>query len=208
MLGAMIGVKRSNKLGEIYSDEYQQLYRDIRIGLQFESEPKKVTFFTNHRSLKEAKTKPFKTELLENPSYTIYVLTNNDDIRQKLTNAIQKHEFVYSPYFGHAYCQAEVSDFKQHDAKEVDPEEEKTRCVILDESDTYDINFELKLEGITDGTVIIERHIHHFLNNEKFDGRVLKHWIPTMNSEFEIERCSSSKLSKFYKIKDHVICTY
>ncbi len=207
MLGAMIGIKRSNNLGEIYSEEYQQFFKNIKIGLQFESEPKKVMFFTNHRSLKEAKTKPFKKELLENPVYTVYVWTN-DDLRQKLSNALQKHEFVYSPYFGHAYCQTEVSNFKQHDTQEVDPIDQKTKCVILDETETYDRDFKLKLEKITDGSVIIERHIHHFFKNGTLDGRVLKHWIPTMNSEFEIIKYSSSNLSKFYKMGNYVVCAY
>ena len=209
ILGSMIGIKRSNILDQIYSEQYQKFFRAIKIGLQFESAPKKVTFFTNHRSLKKPKTKPFKTELLENPTYTVYVWTD-DDLYEKLSNAIKKHEFVYSPYFGHAYCPAQVSDFKQVDAKEVDDlDKQKTKCVILDESETYDPKFKLKLESITaESSLIIERHIHHYFKNKKFDGRVLKHWIPTMNSEFEIIRYSSSGLSKFYKINNHVVCAY
>ena len=208
ILGAMIGIKRSNNLGDIYSEEYREFFKNTVIGMQFESDPKKVTFFTNHRSLKQAKTKPFKTEVVENPRYTIYV--NTDDYHsQKLSDAIQKNEFVYSPYFGHAYCPASVFDAKQINAQEIDSTGENTQCVILDESETYNPNFELKLEQISnEGSVIIERHVHHFFNEGEFDGRVLKHWIPTKDSVFEIRRDSARSLSKFYKIGDHVICMY
>ncbi len=207
MLGAMIGIKRSDNLGKMYSDEFQDFFKNTKIGMQFESVPKKVTFFTNHRSLKEPKTKPFKTELVENPKYTIYVITDEEN-SEKLSTAIKKNEFVFSPYFGHAYCQAIVSDFKETDANETDSEGENTKCVVLDESETYNPDFEFRHEMITEGSVIIERHIHHFFKDEHFDGRVLKHWIPTNNSEFEIKKDSARYLSKFYKIGDHVVCMY
>ena len=208
ILGAMIGVKRSDNLGQLYSDEYQHFFNTTKIGIQFESVPNKVVFFTNHRSLKEPKTKPFKTELVENPAYTIYVSTDDDSFK-KLSDSLQKHNFVYSPYLGHAYCQAQISDFKQIDAQETDPIKKKTMCVVLDESETYNLDFEIKLEMIThDGSIIIERHIHHFFDKEKLDARVLKHWIPTNNTVFKISRDSTRMLSKFYKTGDHVVCMY
>lgn len=211
ILGAMIGIKRSESLGEIYSKEFQEFFKNTKIGIQFESEnpkkdPKKVTFFTNHRSLKEPKTKPFKTELLENPQYIIYVITD-DENHKKLSNAIKNNKFMFSPYLGHVYCQAKISDFKEIDAEEINPEGEKTQCVVLDESETYNCDFYLKPEMLS-GSIIIERHIHHFFNKDKFDGRVLKHWIPTKNSEFEIKRISETTLSTFYKIGDCVVCMY
>ncbi len=208
ILGAMIGIKRSDNLGDLYGEEYIEFFKNIKIGIQFESEPKKVVFFTNHRSLKEPKTKPFKTELVENPQYVIYIDTD-DDNSKKLSSALHNNEFVFSPYLGHVYCPATVYDFKEINAQEISSTNEKTKCVILDESETYNPDFELKLEQIpTDGSVIIERHIHHFFNKEQFDGRVLKYWIPTKNSEFEIKRDSVRSLSKFYKIGDHVVCMY
>ena len=208
MLGAMIGIKRSDNLDEIYSDEFQEFFKNTKIGIQFESKPKKVTFFTNHRSLKESKTKPFKTELVENPKYTIYVNIDKENSK-KISNAIKKNEFAFSPYLGHAYCQATVSDFKEIDAKETASKGEKTQCVVLDESETYNPDFKLKLrQSSQEGSIIIERHIHHFFIDEKFDGRVLKHWIPSNKAEFKIKEFQSSKLSKFYKIGDFVVCMY
>lgn len=207
ILGAMIGVRRSDTLDEIYGEEYQEFFKNTKIGIQFESVPSKVSFFTNHRSLKEPKTKPFKTEVLENPRYTIYVSTD-DESSKKLVNALKKQEFEFSPYLGHAYCPATISDFEEIEAEEIESKGEKTKCVVLDESETYNPDFEFKHEMITEGSVIIERHIHHYFDDDKFDGRVLKHWIPTENSEFEIKRDSKRDLSSFYKIGEYVVCIY
>jgi CRISPR-associated protein Cas5h len=208
ILGAMIGIKRSDQLGDIYSEEYLDFFKQTRIGIQLESTPKKVVYFTNHRSIKEAKTKPFKTEVVENPRYTIYVDTEKKYF-EKLSNVLTKNEFVYSPYLGHAYCPASVFDVREMDAKVIDSKNEKTKCVVLDESETFEPNFILKMSPIDDkGSLMIERHIHHFFNGEKFDGRVLKHWFPTNDSEYEIEKDSPRKLSKFYKIGEHSVCMY
>ena len=207
ILVAMIGVKRSDTLGEIYGEEYLEFFKNTKIGIQYESIPNKVVFYTNHRSLKEPKTKPFKTEVLENPQYTIYVITDEGNSK-KLVNALKKNEFKFSPYLGHAYCPATISDFEEIDAKEIASNGEKTKCVVLDESETYNPDFEFKHEMITEGSVIIERHIHHYFDDKKFDGRVLKHWIPTENSEFEIKRDSKRGLSSFYKIGEYVVCIY
>ncbi|MBC8250575.1 MAG: CRISPR-associated protein Cas5 [Candidatus Nitrosopelagicus sp.] len=208
ILGAMIGIKRSDQLSDIYSEEYLDFFKQTSIGIQLESIPKKVVYFTNHRSLKAAKTKPFKTEVVENPRYTIYVDTEKKYF-EKLSDVLAKNEFVYSPYFGHAYCPASTFDVREIDAKVTDSENEKTKCVVLDESETYDPTFMLKMTPIDDkGSLMIERHIHHFFNDEKFDGRVLKHWIPTNDSEYEIERDSTRKLSKFYKIGEYSVCMY
>jgi CRISPR-associated protein Cas5h len=207
ILGAMIGIKHSDQLGDIYSMEYLDFFKQTSIGIQLESIPKKVVYFTNHRSMKEAKTKPFKTEVVENPRYTIYVDTEKMYF-EKLSNTLKKNEFVYSPYLGHAYCPASVSDVRETDAKVIDSENGNTKCVVLDESEPYDPNFILKMNPISEGSLMIERHIHHFFNEEKFDGRVLKHWIPTNDSECEIERDSPRKLSKFYKIGEHSVCMY
>ncbi|MEX0639781.1 MAG: CRISPR-associated protein Cas5 [Nitrosopumilaceae archaeon] len=207
ILGAMIGIKRSDQLDDIYSEEYLDFFKQTSIGIQLESIPKKVVYFTNHRSIKEAKTKPFKTEVVENPRYTIYVDTEKKYF-EKLSSVLTKNEFVYSPYLGHAYCPASIFDAREMDAKVIDSVDEKTKCVVLDESETYDPNFTLKMIPTDDGSLMIERHINHFFNGEKFDGRVLKHWIPTNDSVCKIERDSPRKLSKFYKIGEYIVCMY
>jgi len=210
ILGAIIGISRPNNLGELYSKEYQKFLKATKIGLQFESKPRKITFFTNHRSLKEAKTKPFKSELVESPSYTVYVKSDEKNY-DKIWNALRDNKFTYTPYLGHVYCPAVIKSSKQIDAEIIaKSKDETTKCVILDESETYNQNFELKYQMITEnGTVIIERHIHHFFDeNDKLDGRVLKHWIPTENSEIEIRNNITGSLMSFYKTGKHVICMY
>jgi CRISPR-associated protein Cas5h len=207
ILGAMIGIKRSDRLGDIYSKEYLDFFKQTSIGMQLESSPKKIVYFTNHRSIKEAKTKPFKTEVVENPRYTIYVDTEKKYF-EKLSNALKKNEFVYSPYLGHAYCPASIFDVIELDAKVVDFKDVYTKCVVLDESETINPNFILKMISKDESSLMIERHIHHFFNDEKFDGRVLKHWIPINNSIYKIERESPRKLSKFYNIGEHSVCMY
>ena len=204
MIGAMLGIKRSNILGEIYEKPYLELYRDIAIGIRLDSDPSKVTFNTNHRTLKEPpKTKPVKTELLENPEYTIYVISENN---QKLYDIIKNHNFIYTPCLGHAYCPALISNPVLHDAVLINDSEKNTDCVVLDESETlYD---DFSVVPIGDGSVMVERHIHHYFDDDgNIKKRVLKHWIPN-SSVCEIRHDSNRKISNFYEIDDKIVCIY
>ena len=61
LIGALLGVKRSNSIYDgIYSEEYLNLFKSTSVGIKLRNNPEKLTYYTNHRSLKEAKTKPFK----------------------------------------------------------------------------------------------------------------------------------------------------
>ena len=172
--------------------------------------PKKTVFFTNHRSLKEPKTKPFKTELVELPKYTVYVETS-DYYFEELTNSIQDNNFRYTPYLGHAYCPAKINNLCVYDSADIidDPEGKLTSSIILDESETYKMDFPLRLNPVDiDSKIIIERHLHHFLVKNSLEARVLKHWIP-VNSTFMIERLSKTELSDFISIDaKNVVCLY
>ncbi|MFM8659220.1 MAG: CRISPR-associated protein Cas5 [Candidatus Nitrosotenuis sp.] len=209
LLGAIIGVERSNNLGDAYGDQYLNFFKKTRIGLQLETQnPKKITMFTNHRSLKEAKTKPFKTELFENPKYRIFIKTE-DPYYSKLVDSLKSNNFTYSPYFGHAYCPVIISEVKTLDLQGVDPEGQITKCVVLDESETYDLKFKLNIRKAEDNSsLMIERHLHHYFDGEKFDSKVLKHWIPTNHTIFKIYEHSGGNLSEFVKLNGHVICLY
>jgi CRISPR-associated protein Cas5h len=209
ILGAMIGIQRTSSLTELYSKEYVDFFKKVKIGIKLESKPSKITFFTNHRSLKEAKTKPFKTELIDSPKYTIYVKTD-EDIRKKIENSIKNNQFEYSPYLGHAYCPAIVKDLHTIETKPVEPLGKNTQCVLLDESETYNGEFDCSIEQVTAdaGSIIVERHIHHFYDKDKLDGRVLKHWIPTGNAEMAIEEYSTSNLTEFYELDKGIVCVY
>ncbi len=208
LIGAMIGTKRDNTLGDIYGRDYLELYKTIQIGLSFDSEPKKVVYYTNHRSLKEPKTKPVKTELVDSPNYTIFVNADESTLK-KITNAIEYKNFAFSPYLGHVYCPAVISDLKKFKSKETKSVGQNTSSVILDESDSYSNNFHFTITELEESSrIIVERHLHHFYEDEKFQSRVLKHWIPVAGSTFRIEEDTTRNLSKFISIEDQVVCLY
>ena len=215
LIGAMLGIERDNSSTEIYGSQYIDFYAVTRIGIRFETIPKKVTFYTNHRILKKKgerlKIKPFKKELLVEPIYTIFVGTKEDRFN-KLVDIIENKNFVYSPYLGHAYCPAVIDDLKVYDnVKSIqESEDEKTSCVVLDESETYNKdNFEFRLSPIDkDSKVMIERHLHHFIKNHVLEKTVLKHWIP-IKSSFRIAIDSARELSSFVKMDDEeIVCLY
>ena len=221
LLGAMIGIERdNNSLGLLYGNNYINFFSKISIGTRCEFQPRKITYYTNHRSLIKATMKPFKEELVENPEYRIFVLVNNNEYSEfnNLKTSIFENRFVYSPYLGHVYCPALVSDPKIENAIEVEnPEDTITSCVILDESpdgDKNDSGFvhpsDLDIRPLSEkASIIIERHLHHFYRNNQLEQRVLKHWIPVNSVSYRIRRIGKRNLSKFFKMDDdEVVCMY
>ena len=216
LLGAMIGIQRENSsLGPAYGSNYIDFFSTTSIGMRYESESRKITYFTNHRSFENATMKPFKKELLENPQYRIFVLIDNDSEEfKKLKSSIFENRFVYSPYLGHAYCPAVISDLKLHPASPItEAEEEITDCIILDESGINKADFAFRILPASgnehEPTVIIERHLHHFHVNNHLESRVLKYWIPVNFSSYRIDRDDERRLSTFYKIDDDkVVCVF
>lgn len=210
ILGAMIGVPRGHSLGEIYSKDYLDLFSKTKIGIEMKSGTKKVTIFTNHRSLKEPKTKPFKTELVECPSYRFHVLTE-DQYMIKLKAVISSHKFVYTPYLGHAYCPASVSGLKVQETNESNSKGKETRCVILDESETFNESFQFRIVPAMENEnaqLIIERHLHHYIKDKNLERIVLKFWIPIVGSRYVIDRDDKRKISMFVDEQDQIICMY
>ncbi|MDR2719809.1 MAG: CRISPR-associated protein Cas5 [Nitrososphaerota archaeon] len=218
LLGALLGVKRSNSFDSIYSEEYLDLLSKTAIGIQVHSQVAKFTFFTNHRSLKEDKTKPYKTELLINPKYTIYVKSTGE-VNQALLDRLKDNKFVFSPMLGHAYCPARIPQFREiSNIKEVDPEDQLISTVILDEvmesrSRTPGLDFE-STSGFS-AKVLVERHLHHYVAEGSLKRAVLRHYIPvpekdkisvlTINS-YE----SPLSITKFYAVddSDKVLCLF
>ncbi len=208
LLGAILGTKRGHNLGEIYGKEYMELFKKTNIGIQLCNYPKKIILYTNHVSMKKSITKPVKSELLESPQYVIYVQTS-DEINEDLTERIRKNKFVFSPYLGHAYCPAKINFLNHNQAEKIDPINMKTNCVILDESDMGENNASIRVgDSGENPKIIIERHLHHFFDEDKFVRRVLKHWIPVNNSEYLIINDHERKLSKFVEIDGRAICIY
>src|SRR5437867_7427333 len=117
IVAAILGVERGHAFDKSYSTEYLELFRKTSIGIELLSEANKFAFFTNHRSLKEDKIKPYKTEVLLSPSYEVYVRIEDEQTSKLLFNSLRSNSFTYPPFLGHAYCPAKVSDATAHEAE-------------------------------------------------------------------------------------------
>ncbi len=217
IIGAIIGINRTHSFEQQFSESYLDLLKQSWVGLELLSSPRKITFYTNHRSLKESKTKPFKKEVIQFPSYKIYVhIDNNNNIVNDLYDRIKNNKFEYMPYLGHAYCPARLSDpivypnCIEEDLM-VDEYKFKTFSVIVDESENYQPTFEIEAEQTEeDSSIIIERHIHHFFQNGELQKRVLKFWIP-VHSKYRVTMSSKPQLSRVVGLgneDDYTICLY
>jgi len=216
LLGALLGVKRPNTFDTLYTDEYLNLLKKTTVGIQVRSQVAKCTFFTNHRSLKEAKTKPYKTELLVNPKYTIYV-KSTDEINNALLNRLKDNSFGFSPMLGHAYCPARIPRFSEiSNVKEVKPVGLKVSTVILDETmesrvPTSMVDFRFPDFPIK---VLVERHLHHYIASDgSLKRTVLRHYIPVLengNSFVLLVKYPSSVLAKFYAVdgSEQALCLF
>jgi len=219
LTGALIGLKRSNAINELYCQEYLDLLRDTLVGIKVRTSPRKVSFFTNHRSLKEAKTKPFKTELLIAPRYTVYVKTR-ENIAQKLLEVLEERSFKYCPTLGHVYCLARIPSYRKHEASEVEPDSRWISSVILDEAPETEGKGESMYEfgpSIKGGPVrlMLERHLYHYFRNSNLEKRVRRHWIPipvgVEESRFRLFLRQRPSLVKFLMLdgwEDEAVCLY
>jgi len=218
LLGALIGIKRSYTFDSLYNEDYTNLLEKTDVGIQVRSQVAKCTFFTNHRSLKEDKTKPYKTELLINPKYTIYV-KSTDEVNNVLLDRLKNNQFVFSPMLGHAYCPARIPWFKEIlGAKEVDPEDKLIFTVILDEvleSKSRNPGIQFDKHPDFPAKVLIERHLHHYVAENSIKRVVLRHYIPVpengKTSVLDIDNYDSSlSLTKFYSIddSDQALCLF
>lgn len=225
ILGAIMGLRRPLTLGPygkgiIYGDDFIDLFKSTMIGIKVKGGIRKFSFFTNHRSLKDSKTKPFKTELLLNPKYTFYVKTNGNYLNE-ITSRIKENNFVYTPTLGHSYCPARINNYKEYEAELfITPKRLKISTVILDESsettskDSSLKNFILNEESPNSRiTIIVERHLYHYFVNDNFERRVLRHWIPVLSggddSTILYEYFFKLNIVKFYSLNNgESICLY
>jgi CRISPR-associated protein Cas5h len=220
LVGALLGIRRSNSIfDDVYCDGYLDLLKKTAVGIKVRCQPEKFTFFTNHRSLKEAKTKPFKTELLLNPAYTIFVKSTNE-VNQELFERLNGHNFVFSPTFGHSYCPARICQVQKFDdIKEVEPSEKLVSTVFLDEvieSKSRNSGVDFDSNNGLPIRVIVERHLHHYFNDGELKRTVLRHFIPVPVAD----KCSCVNVSyrnlrlsiaNFYTVNDsaeEALCLY
>ena len=213
MLGAILGIERGHELKELYSKEFIEFLAAAKIGIKVKSEPDKISFFTNHRSLKEPKMKPVKSEVLLKPKYTIYIQTNEDNY-EKLKQALSNNEFKYSPFLGHAYCPARISGANTHTAKEVSLRNITVGTVVLDESiETFGRTSSLKNLELEKGNVrlIVERHLHNFVKGNELKKTVLRHWIPLQDGKIVFDYEPKLKITNFLELSskpEEIICFY
>lgn len=219
LIGALLGVARSNSIFEgLYSESYIELLKNTAVGIRVRNHPKKWAFFTNHRSLKEAKTKPFKTELLISPCYTIFVKSTNE-INKALLERLEGNNFAFSPTLGHSYCLARIPRFQKiEEAKEVQPQNRRVSTVFLDEvmesnSRKPGVLFETSIGS--PARIVVERHIHHYFKGDIMKRSVLRHFIPIpvdgASSYVTIESYDTPlSITKFYAIDDsgEALCLY
>jgi CRISPR-associated protein Cas5h len=224
LLGAMLGVKRSNSFDCLYSEGYLDLLKKTAVGIQVRCQAAnpvqvsaekhiplggKCTFFTNHRSLKEAKTKPYKTELLVNPKYTVYV-KSTDEVNGALLDRLKDNRFVFSPMLGHAYCPARIPQFREISGiVAVEPQNRLVSTVFLDEViESKSSNPGTSFFQYADfpAKILVERHLHHYMAGDSLKGIVLRHYIPVPEdnkaSVIQIDSYESTlSLAKFYAIE-------
>jgi len=218
LLGALLGIKRSNSFDRLYSEGYLDLLEKTTVGIQVNNQTSKCTFFTNHRSLKEDKTKPYKTELLINPKYTIYV-KSTDEVNQILIDKLKTNNFVFSPMLGHAYCPARIQRSREiSSVKTVDPEDTLVSTVVLDEvMESKDSKSGIDFAKHPDfpAKVLVERHLHLYVAEGSLKRAVLRHYIPIpengKTSVLYITNYDSPlSLTKFYSIdgSNQVLCLF
>jgi len=219
LIGALLGIKRSNSFDHLYSEDYLNLLKNTAIGIQVRSQINKYTFFTNHRSLKEDKTKPYKTELLINPKYTIYV-KSTDEVNQALLGKLYDNQFVFSPILGHAYCPARIPSFKELSiVKKVEPDEACVSTVVLDEVvESRSSDSGVTFDNLPDfpAKALVERHLYHYIAEDTLKRTVLRHYIPIptidgKRSVLAIDKyVSPLSLTEFYSVRDfdHNLCLF
>ena len=218
LLGALLGIRRSNSIfDDIYCKGYIDLLKSTAIGIKVRSQPVKWTFFTNHRSLKEPKTKPFKTELLVAPRYTIFVKSTNE-VNQALLERLKENNFVFSPTLGHSYCPARITYFQKIDAAEVEPLNKLVSTVFLDEvieSNSGNSGVDFDSTSRSPARVMVERHLHHYFKGDSLKRSVLRHFIPVpvgaKNSCVQVSSYDSRlSIARFYAVDDseEALCLY
>lgn len=213
MLGAILGIERGHEMKELYSKDFIEFLAATKIGIKVKSEPDKISFFTNHRSLKEPKIKPVKSEVLLRPKYTIYVQTNETNYNN-LERILVNNEFKYSPFLGHAYCPARISRVNFHTVKEVEFSNVTVGTVVLDECiETFERNSSLKNLELETGNVriMVERHLHNFVKEGELKKSVLRHWIPLQGGKIIFDYKPKLQITNFLELSSQpgeIVCFY
>lgn len=207
LLGSMIGIPRSKSGNVPYSPNYLDFFSKTRVGIRVEALnkqfPSKMVLYTNHRSCKESQTKPFKGELLISPEYRFYFTTSKEYASQ-FESTMPHNRFVYTPYLGHAYCLARISEFQIEETKPTEDTEIIASTVFLKEE--KDTTTKITPIGGSGGSIFIERHLHHFVRGDDLTRKVVRYYIP-INMDIEIQTTPQS-INEFLSTDKGTICFF
>jgi len=220
LVGALLGIRRSHSIqDEVYCKDYLDLLRNTTVGIRLRNSPEKLTYYTNHRSLKEAKTKPFKSDLLVSPCYTVFV-KSTQEVNDALLHKLEDNSFAFSPTLGHSYCIARIPRYsKTEQPKEINPVGSRISTVVIDElqeSSNKHSGIVFSIPPECPARIIVERHIHHYFLGDQLNRIVLRQFIPLpvdgKGGNVIIESYENPlKISKYYAIgedPEQAICLY
>ncbi|MDR5587508.1 type I-B CRISPR-associated protein Cas5b [Clostridium aquiflavi] len=190
--------------------EFYEKLKDLKVSIAPSNEkgfiPKKVQCFNNsvgYASKEQGGNLIVKEQWLENPSWDIYVLIENEE-SQKIADNLINHKAVYSPYLGKNDHYADISNVELLDTESIldGSNVNKINClftkesfkVVLDEEDEYE-------DDIYEETFKYEEKLPIVLN-EDTNMYELKSFLYT-----NMKVCSDSKCS-VYKIKNNNIVFY
>ncbi|MBX7405145.1 type I-B CRISPR-associated protein Cas5b [Clostridium chauvoei] len=120
IFGAILGYKGYNQMkkDDQYPEFYQKL-KDIKISIVPNNKngiiDKKINIFNNsvgYASQEKGGNLIIKEQWLENPSWEIYLLLNDDE-SQKIANALMDRTYIYLPYLGKNDHLAEITNIKR-----------------------------------------------------------------------------------------------
>jgi len=129
IFGAMLGLKghRDKSKGEAYPEFYEKL-RGLKVAI-VPSAPffqKKMTTFTDTTNFSNTEGALIvKEQSLINPSWDIYVAkgTVDEEIYNRLVDALQNKEAVYTPFLGKNHFPCEIDNFEIVELEKVETED-------------------------------------------------------------------------------------
>lgn len=166
MFGAILGYKGYGYEITNFPEYYEKL-KDVKISIVPNSENgyfnKKFQQFNNsvgYASQEQGGNLIVKEQWLEDPSWTIYIMLNNDE-SQKLADMIIHSQCVYIPYLGKNDYPATIEKAKYVEVKNVDAENLTIQSLSLSEALDFDQDeMDFKYEEYLPLTLNLETNHH------------------------------------------------
>lgn len=166
MFGAILGYKGYGYEITNFPEYYEKL-KDVKISIVPNSENgyfnKKFQQFNNsvgYASQEQGGNLIVKEQWLEDPSWTIYIMLNNDE-SQKLADMIIHSQCVYIPYLGKNDHPATIGKAKYVEVKNVDAENLTIQSLSLSEALDFDQDeMDFKYEEYLPLTLNLETNHH------------------------------------------------